>query len=149
MFHVQLAIDSGSKSLAFYSRSLVSSSAYFSSQHNLSTISEERNLHISKECAERLKQITDSDQFLRVQVDGGGCQGFTYKFSLENKLNDSDLIFEKDGCKVVVDQSSLEFLAGSTVDYSQELIRSSFRIVNNPKAVAGCSCGASFSISSD
>lgn len=55
-------------------------------------------------------------------------------------------VFEKDGGRVVVDKESLEFVRGSTVDYEQELIRSAFVVVNNPRAVSGCGCGTSFDL---
>lgn len=55
-------------------------------------------------------------------------------------------VFEKDGGKVVVDKESLEFVRGSTVDFEQELIRSAFVVINNPRAVAGCGCGSSFDL---
>ena len=69
-------------------------------------------------------------------MEGGGCSGFQYKFDFESGPVDEedDRLFERDGAKVVIDSTSLEYLNGSTVDYHTELIRSAFRIVGNPLA---------------
>lgn len=73
--------------------------------------------------------------YVRLQVEGGGCSGFQYKFDLENgDTKVDDHLFERDGAKVVTDETSLEYLTGSTVDYHTELIRAAFRIVDNPLA---------------
>ncbi|XP_069772199.1 iron-sulfur cluster assembly 2 homolog, mitochondrial isoform X2 [Narcine bancroftii] len=101
---------------------------------------------LSDSCVKRLQKILEKDEFLRVQVEGGGCSGFLYKFTLDKTINSDDRIFEQDGICVVIDSDSVEYLKGGTVDYSEELIRSSFQILNNPQADHGCSCGSSFSI---
>ncbi|XP_051881496.1 iron-sulfur cluster assembly 2 homolog, mitochondrial [Pristis pectinata] len=101
---------------------------------------------LSDSCVKRLQKILEKDEFLRVQVEGGGCSGFQYKFILDKTINSDDRIFEQDGVCVVIDSDSLEYLKGGTVDYSEELIRSSFQILHNPQAEHGCSCGSSFSI---
>ncbi|XP_059173372.1 iron-sulfur cluster assembly 2 homolog, mitochondrial-like [Physella acuta] len=103
-------------------------------------------LKLSDSCVKRLKEITDGVNHLRVLVEGGGCSGFQYKFELDSNVAEDDRVFEKDGAKVVIDKDSLELVKGSTVDFYQEMIRSAFRIIDNPKADHGCSCGASFSL---
>lgn len=108
-------------------------------------------LNLSDSCVKKLKEISEreSKKYLRISVDGGGCSGFQYLFDLDDKLNADDIIFGEGNGQVVIDTVSLEYCAGSTVDYHTELIKSGFRIVGNPKAEQGCSCGASFSIKVD
>ncbi|XP_025057537.1 iron-sulfur cluster assembly 2 homolog, mitochondrial, partial [Alligator sinensis] len=101
---------------------------------------------LQKSPKRRLLEITEGSEFLRLQVEGGGCSGFQYKFSLDTVINPDDRVFEQGGARVVVDVDSLAFVKGSMVDFSQELIRSSFQVVSNPQAEKGCSCGTSFSV---
>lgn len=82
---------------------------------------------------------------LRVSVSGGGCSGFQYGFSLDDAVNADDRTFERDGVTLVVDEVSLDLLAGSEIDYVEELIGASFQI-KNPQATSSCGCGSSFSI---
>uniref|UniRef100_A0A8D8H3Y7 Iron-sulfur cluster assembly 2 homolog, mitochondrial n=1 Tax=Culex pipiens TaxID=7175 RepID=A0A8D8H3Y7_CULPI len=106
-----------------------------------------QQLKLSESCVKRLKEICDEKSFLRVVVEGGGCSGFQYKFNIDNRLEEQeDLVFGDGAARVVIDKASIEYVGGSTIDFHTELIRSGFRIVNNPKADTGCSCGASFSI---
>lgn len=109
-------------------------------------------INLSEACIKRLADITriEKDTFLRVIVDGGGCSGFQYKFELDNKINDDDIVFgPSTDSRVVVDSVSMEYCAGATIDYHTELIKSGFRIMDNPKAEQGCSCGASFALKMD
>jgi iron-sulfur cluster insertion protein len=84
------------------------------------------------------------DLKLRIMVDGGGCQGFEYKFSLVTDVNADDEVFEKDGIAVVVDEISLPYLRNAEIDYTDELIGAHFAI-KNPNATSTCGCGTSFS----
>ncbi len=82
---------------------------------------------------------------LRVSVSGGGCSGFKYNFDLDATVNADDRVFERDGVKVVVDQTSMEFLGAAEVDFKEDLMGSYFA-VTNPNAKSSCGCGASFSV---
>ncbi|XP_067310583.1 iron-sulfur cluster assembly 2 homolog, mitochondrial [Pseudorasbora parva] len=103
-------------------------------------------VHLSESCVKRLAEIMTNGEYLRISVEGGGCSGFQYKFSVDSAKNEDDRVFEKDGVGIIVDQDSLEFVKGSTLDFSQELIRASFQVLKNPQAEHGCSCGSSFSV---
>ncbi|XP_074146130.1 iron-sulfur cluster assembly 2 homolog, mitochondrial isoform X2 [Sminthopsis crassicaudata] len=106
----------------------------------------EGQIRLTDSCVKRLLEVTEGAEFLRLQVEGGGCSGFQYKFSLDTVINPDDRVFEQGGARVVVDTDSLAFVKGALVDYCQELIRSSFQVLNNPQAQQGCSCGTSFSV---
>lgn len=82
---------------------------------------------------------------LRVAVLGGGCSGFQYDIGFAEDMNDDDQVFETDGIKMLVDETSLPFLEGAKVDFVNELIGSTFRI-DNPNASSACGCGSSFSL---
>jgi iron-sulfur cluster assembly accessory protein len=83
---------------------------------------------------------------LRVSVEGGGCSGFQYRYDLvRDPPADDDILLARDGAKVLIDAISLEYMAGSEIDFVDDLMGQSFQI-KNPLAVAGCGCGTSFSI---
>ncbi|SDX48842.1 HesB/IscA family protein [Roseicitreum antarcticum] len=81
---------------------------------------------------------------LRVGVDGGGCSGFQYDIRLDDPAPD-DMVLEKNGQRVVIDQVSLPFLANAEIDFSEDLIGARF-VINNPNASSSCGCGISFSM---
>jgi iron-sulfur cluster insertion protein len=95
---------------------------------------------------ERLSEIgaAKQGQALRVAVEGGGCSGFQYDIALDEPKPD-DLVLEGQGEKVLIDEVSLPFLAGATIDFSEELIGARF-VIDNPNATSSCGCGTSFSI---
>ena len=93
---------------------------------------------------ELLKKEGKEDQGLRIKVVPGGCSGFSYEFTFD-KQADGDFILEKDGLTVLVDQTSLDIIKGSTLEYSESLTEAGFK-VNNPNAKSGCGCGESFTV---
>jgi len=82
---------------------------------------------------------------LRVYITGGGCSGFQYGFTFDEKVNEGDLTVENAGVQLVIDPMSLQYLIGGTIDYTEGLEGSRF-VVNNPNASSTCGCGSSFSI---
>lgn len=105
---------------------------------------QQRRITLSQSCIKRLQELGDLKKYLKISVDSGGCSGFEYKFSL-SELTDEDKVIEQDNCKVLVDKETEDFIKGSTIDYHEELIKSGFRIINNPNSEQACSCGSSFS----
>ena len=83
----------------------------------------------------------DKGSFFRIAIKGGGCSGFQYNFSFDNKANNDDLRHEN----ILIDKQSAKLLKGSEVDYVKELIGDSFKI-NNPQSKSSCGCGVSFSL---
>jgi len=102
-----------------------------------------KEIIFSKQAVERINRLIaekPSGTFFRIAVKGGGCSGFKYDFSFDKEIDKNDLKHEN----IVIDKSSLEMLKGSQVDFTQELIGSSFKI-SNPKTKSSCGCGVSFS----
>lgn len=103
---------------------------------------------ITERAANRISELAASEnggKGLRVAVQGGGCSGFQYDISLTDQIDADDLVFERDGARVLVDPVSIDFLKGSTLDYVDDLMGQSFR-VQNPQAKSSCGCGTSFSL---
>ena len=103
---------------------------------------------VTDRAAKRISEIVAAEaaaRALRVSVEGGGCSGFQYKFDLVPEAAPDDLVLERAGAKVVIDQVSLGFLAGSEIDFVDDLMGASFRI-RNPQAKQSCGCGTSFSL---
>lgn len=103
---------------------------------------------VTDKAAARIAKIIAKEpqgSMLRVAVDGGGCSGFQYVFKIEASREDDDLLIEKDGISVIIDNVSIDFLRGAQIDFVDDLIGQSFQI-KNPNATAACGCGTSFSI---
>jgi iron-sulfur cluster assembly accessory protein len=103
---------------------------------------------LSDRAAKRIGQILQKEPdgaMLRVSVEGGGCSGFQYKFDIERAKAVDDLVLARDGAVVLIDPMSVNYMAGSEIDFVDDLIGQSFKIVN-PLATASCGCGTSFSI---
>lgn len=109
------------------------------------------SLNITENAAKQIAHIiaedknTSPDLKLRVTINGGGCSGFQYSFSLDATVNEDDYIFEFGGIKVIADEASLGLIDGSEIDFYQDMMSASF-VIKNPNAASGCGCGNSFSI---
>ena len=102
--------------------------------------------------AEKVREFLSSQGLnetagLRVGVRGGGCSGFQYQLAFDEQ-RDGDVIFEHSGLRLLVDNQSLPYVDGSTIDYVDSLQGAGFQ-VNNPNVVAACGCGSSFRVAED
>jgi iron-sulfur cluster insertion protein len=103
---------------------------------------------VTPRAAKRIHEIAAKQQSpaaLRVAVNGGGCSGFQYDFVMNDLVAGDDKVIEVDGARVLVDETSLQFMAGSTLDFIDDLMGQSFRI-QNPLAKSSCGCGTSFAL---
>ena len=106
------------------------------------------SITVSERAARRIGEILKgepSGTMLRVSVEGGGCSGFQYKFDMERAKAADDLVIDRDGAVVLIDPVSVNYMAGSEIDFVDSLIGASFK-VNNPQAKASCGCGTSFAL---
>lgn len=113
------------------------------------TLAAADGISMTESAARRVRTLIEGennpDLMLRVMVSGGGCSGFQYGFDLDATVNDDDRVYEFHGVRLVIDETSLEILNGSEVDYVEDLMGAAFT-VRNPNATATCGCGTSFAI---
>lgn len=104
---------------------------------------------ISELAAKKIKSIIDEEDpnlRLRIFVEGGGCSGFQYGFSLEElPPNEDDLTFTKDGIEIIIDSMSIQYMNDAEIDYEETLMGAQFKI-KNPNVSATCGCGSSFTV---
>ena len=103
-----------------------------------------KKIEFTDRAKEQIEKIIKEDQikkFFRISVKGGGCSGFKYDFSFDNKINKEDVFFGR----AVIDGASLDIISGSIIDFKKEMIGESF-VIDNPKASSSCGCGLSFSV---
>ena len=103
-----------------------------------------KKIEFTDRANKQIEKIINQDElkkFFRISVKGGGCSGFKYDFSFDNKIETEDIIFGK----AVIDKTSLDIITGSIIDFKKEMIGETF-VINNPKASSSCGCGLSFSV---
>ena len=106
------------------------------------------SITVSDRAARRIGEILKGEPagtMLRISVEGGGCSGFQYKFDMERAKAADDIVISRDGAVVLIDPVSVNYMAGSEIDFVDDLIGASFKVAN-PNATASCGCGTSFSI---
>lgn len=107
-----------------------------------------RAISLTDKAASRIVAVMANEApgaMLRVSVAGGGCSGFQYVFDIDREKAPGDLVIERDGATVLIDETSLDLLEGSTIDFVDDLVGQSFRITN-PNATSSCGCGTSFAL---
>lgn len=105
-------------------------------------------ISLTQNAADRILAVMAAEKpgaMLRVSVAGGGCSGFQYVFDIDSEMRPDDIMIERGGASVLIDETSLELLGGSTIDFVDDLIGQSFRITN-PNATSSCGCGTSFAL---
>lgn len=114
------------------------------------TASNSAPLSLTEAAARRINKVV-ADQnnpalMVRLEVLGGGCSGFQYKFDFDSKFDaGEDVLITRDGAKLVVDKTSLELVKGSEIDFGESLMEAGFKVIN-PQAISSCGCGSSFSV---
>lgn len=108
----------------------------------------DQQISLTASAAKRIVEIAAKNHqtaSLRIAVNGGGCSGFQYEFSINDAREDDDVVVERDGATLLVDSISLVHMAGSQVDFVDDLMGQSFKVVN-PLAKSSCGCGTSFAL---
>ena len=102
---------------------------------------------VSKSALKRIVEVSrkNKKKFFRISIDGGGCQGFSYKFDFDDKISENDKVLDYKDVKILIDSTSLEFINNAKLDFVEDMIGSYFKI-SNPKATSTCGCGISFSV---
>jgi iron-sulfur cluster insertion protein len=111
--------------------------------------SPEGSVSLTESAARRIALLKAQENvphaFLRLAVSGGGCSGFQYGFNFDERRQDDDIVFERDGVQLVVDAVSLELVKGAEIDFVEDMMGAAFQ-VRNPNAASSCGCGNSFSV---
>jgi iron-sulfur cluster insertion protein len=105
-------------------------------------------LHITDKAYNQIRSVMieeNTTDALRVFVEGGGCSGFNYGFTFDEKQAEDDFVLEKNGIKILVDAISMTYLSGAEIDYKKDLTSAQF-VIKNPNATITCGCGSSFSV---
>jgi iron-sulfur cluster assembly protein len=104
------------------------------------------NIKLTDDAAQEVKRLrTDDAPYLRLEIQGGGCSGFSYKLKFDNKTTDDDVKINDHDITVVVDRKSSLFLDGTTLDFVTHNMMAGF-VFENPNAVKSCGCGSSFGV---
>lgn len=106
-------------------------------------------LTITESAADKINELlleeTDTSLKVRCFVQGGGCSGFSYGFTMDDTQNEDDYVIEQYAALLLVDSMSMQYLTGAIIDYKEDLQGSQF-VIKNPNATSTCGCGSSFSV---